>query len=388
MAPRKTHRRRNKGTGSVTFDTGRGKYIARLPDTGIGTPPKKQFDTEDAAQKWLEQRLRDTADGIAVDDIPTLAQWSDHWHKNIVKVGAGTHQEYSDTLRLRVIPYLGRFRLNELERNPERIEEWLALLEKKYAYFSVRNAFRLVRAMLDVAVARNKIRKNPTDTIKMRKYDDIEDQQRGYALSPEEAQRFLGVVATHRLYALYYVALRTGMRQAELIGLRWVNVVLDGDKPHIKVREQFRTVGKASSFTKPKTKHSVRDIPLDADLVAVLLQQRAGLADERQRMGGDWQEHLLVFPSSVGTALGANNLRTHFKGVLNKAKLPGIRFHDIRHSTGSLMLRNGSNLVDVSKLLGHSSIAITARIYIHSYEDTMRAAVSSTASALPARKAG
>ena len=125
MAARKTARRRDKGTGSITFDRSRNKHVARLPDTGIGTPPKKQFDTQEAATEWLDQKLRDSAEGIATKDIPTLAQWLDHCHKNVFKVKATTHEHDGDVIRVRINPYLGRFGLDELERAPEKIEQWL-----------------------------------------------------------------------------------------------------------------------------------------------------------------------------------------------------------------------------------------------------------------------
>src|SRR5262249_45077420 len=162
MSPRKTTRRRDKGKGSITFDKSRNKYIARLPDTGIGTPPKKQFDTYDEADAWLDQKLRDSAEGIATRDIPTLAQWLDHCHKNVWRVKPTTAEHDGDVIRVRINPYIGRFGLDELERAPEKIEQWLRELEKKgYAFLSIRNAYRLVRRALKVAVARDKIRKNP-----------------------------------------------------------------------------------------------------------------------------------------------------------------------------------------------------------------------------------
>lgn len=388
MAARRSRRRRAKGTGSVSFDKGKRKWVARLPDTGISEPPKRLFDTEDEAEDWLDQRLRDTADGIAVTDIPTVAQWADHWLNHIVKVKATTHKEYADTIRLRIVPLLGSIRLNELTY--EKVEVWLSHLTSRYAYHSVRNAFRLLRAMLAVSVARDKIRKNPTDTVKLPRSEDDEDERAGYALNPDEARRFLDAVSGHRLYPLYYVALRTGMRKSELIGLRRPNLHLDGPEPYIHVREQISTIGKKRVTTKPKTKQSIRKIPIDAEIVAVLRDALAALAEERQRLGDAWHEQMLVFPSSVGTPLGESNLHVHFKAVLKQANLPDIRFHDLRHTAGSLMMRQRGDrsLADVSKILGHATITTTARLYIHSYDDTMRAAVSSTSELLPARKVG
>src|SRR5262249_29476793 len=151
MAPRRTRRRREKGKGSVSFDKTRQKRIARLPETGIGTPPKKQFDTESAANPWLDQKLCDSAVGLETRDIPSLGETLDHWHTNIIRVRATTHEGYGDIIKVRIKPHLGRFGLDELEKDPETIERWLAQLEKEgYAFNSIRNAFRLVRAALKV----------------------------------------------------------------------------------------------------------------------------------------------------------------------------------------------------------------------------------------------
>lgn len=413
MAARKPPRRRKKGTGSVTFDKTRSKYIARLPDTGIGTPPKKQFDTEEEADTWLDQKLNDTKDGITTKGIPTLAQWLDHCHTNVWRVKATTHEHEGDVIRVRIVPYIGRFHLDELEQEPEMIEEWIRELEKKdYAFYSIRNAFRLVRRAFKLAVARNKIRKNPTDTITLRKPDIVidDDDQPGYAMTPAEADAFLQMVgADHRLYALYFVGLITGLRQAELIGLRWKNVHLseaNGKQPYIAVREEIRAVEGKPTRLPPKSKHSRRDIPIDPVTIAVLAAHRVLQHDERMRWRmqyPDWNSDELVFPSEVGSPLGANNLRRHFKATLIKAyKLPkdkakwtnahkriyAIRFHDLRHSAGSLMLLAGASIADVKEILGHSSVAITAAIYLHSFEHTKRAAIANTAQLLSTRKAG
>jgi integrase len=229
-------------------------------------------------------------------------------------------------------------------------------------------------------------------------------------MSPAEVDRFLEAVGElHRLYALYFVALATGLRQCELIGLRWRNVHLtekDGKKPHIAVREEIRQVDGKSTRLPPKSKHSRRDVWLDELTIAVLAAHRMRQNDERMRWRGqipNWNPDDLVFPSEAGTPLGANNVRIHFKKALKRAynlpknrddwteahkKTYAIRFHDLRHSSGSLMLLSGASIADVKEVLGHSSIAITAGIYLHSYEDNKRAAVAGAAGFLRARKIG
>lgn len=163
------------------------------------------------------------------------------------------------------------------------------------------------------------------------------------------------------------------------------------------MREEIRLVEGKATRLPPKSKHSRRDIPLDDETIAVIAAHRIRQHDERMRWRSerpDWNNGDLVFPSEVGTPLGANNVRIHFKKALRRAyglpkdretwtdahkKTYAIRFHDLRHSAGSLMLLGGASIADVKELLGHSSVAITAAIYLHSYEDTKRAAVAGAA---------
>jgi integrase len=154
----------------------------------------------------------------------------------------------------------------------------------------------------------------------------------------------------------------------------------------LRVRDQLQHIDGTPTFTPPKSKRSKRDIPLDADTVAVLRAQLARVDARRDDDEAQWQRPdfgNLVFPSEVGTPIGTSNLLRSFRAALKRTGLrTDLRFHDLRHTAGSLMLAAGAQLVDVSRLLGHSSTAVTDRIYAHSYEDTRRDAVASVASRL------
>ena len=156
----------------------------------------------------------------------------------------------------------------------------------------------------------------------------------------------------------------------------------------IHVREQGRRKGGEAIWRPPKSKASRRDIPLDEDTVAVLYAQFARLEARRSDPEAQWTDHGLVFPSQVGTMLsGSSNILRHLRPALKRAKLPEhLRFHDLRHTAGSLMLVAGAEIADVSKILGHSSIAVTMKVYAHSYKDNRRKAVASVARQL--RKVG
>jgi integrase len=124
------------------------------------------------------------------------------------------------------------------------------------------------------------------------------------------------------------------------------------------------------------------------DLLAELRWHRTRQAEEKQRRGGEWQEHGLVFPSGLGTPLGARNLIRHLYGITAKAQLGKLTFHQLRHTAGSLMLQAGKSMTTVSKILGHSSVGVTEQIYAHSYEDEKRDAVASVSRRLRRAEGG
>lgn len=382
MPPRKKPVRRAPNSGSITFDKQKQRFVARLPDAALVNPEKKLFVTRDEAEAWLDQKVKDRADRIQVVGIPTLAEWLTHWHTYICKVKATTHEGYGDMIRVRIVPYIGTIRLDEL--TTEHVEQWLKRLESNLKFNSIRNTFRLLRQALKAAVSRDKVRKNVTDAIKLRAPDEIEEE-RGVALDFGQVDRLLTVVESHRLYAMYVVEVTTGLRQAELIGLRWPRVEIDKEPYHILVREQIRPVDGKRVRMSPKSKRSRRDIPIDNDLASVLREHRTRWREEKLRLSREnpaWQTTDLVFPSEVGTPIGHENLRRHFYAALAKAKLNKIRFHDLRHSAGSLMLARNINIVAVSEILGHSSVAVTAQVYAHSFTDQKREAVAAVTGGL------
>jgi integrase len=116
------------------------------------------------------------------------------------------------------------------------------------------------------------------------------------------------------------------------------------------------------------------------DLIQILRAHQQLIDLEQGKLGSAWQDWDLVFPSEVGTPLSARNLVRHFKGVLRKAGLPeAMHFHDLRHTAGSLMLNAGEPLIVVSAILGHSSPQVTAEVYAHADDDSVRRTIENTA---------
>jgi integrase len=171
----------------------------------------------------------------------------------------------------------------------------------------------------------------------------------------------------HRLEALYNVAVTAGLRQGELLGLRWEDMDLEAGK--LQVRRTFSEARSGRIFEAPKGGKG-RWIRLTRKATEVLRAHRRAQLEERMRLAGLWQDQGLVFPSQVGTPLSARNLQRHFKSLLERASLPkSFRFHDLRHTCATLLLRQGVNPKFVQELLGHADVTLTLNVYSHVLPD-------------------
>jgi len=153
--------------------------------------------------------------------------------------------------------------------------------------------------------------------------------------TPDHARGFLAAAVRDRLEGLYVLALTTGMRQGELIGLRWRDVDLDAAS--IRIQSSLQRDGRGFVFVEPKTARSRRQIVLGDATVTVLRRWRIRQAEERFAIGTAWEDNGLVFTNAIGqNALGV--LRTSFPALIARADVPRIRFHDLRHTAATLLL--------------------------------------------------
>ena len=164
-----------------------------------------------------------------------------------------------------------------------------------------------------------------------------------------------------------------GLRRGELLGLRWVDVDLDGAELH--VRQAIQRVGGELHFTAPKTRHSRRTIPLPALAVDALREHRARQAAERLAAGTAWRDSGLVFTTATGTPIEPRNLNRHWYALRKRADLPPVRLHDLRHTCVTLLLDAGVPPHIVQVIAGHSGIQVTMSIYAHAAQEEQRKAL-------------
>jgi integrase len=357
--------RRSAGEGTI-FQRADGRWCARLPPdprTGKrrefwGVTQAEAMDRRDAHLK------RALLHGDVVDDDPTLATYLREWltHTATPRIRPGTLACYRTNVEVRLIPALGRLRLSQLR--PVDVRRMMEAVAKATSARSANLARAVLRkALEDARRDRVLIGDNAAALASPLKQPHREAQH----LDAAQLRSFVAAVDGHPLRGVFVVAASTGMRQGEVLGLRWRDLDLDGANPTLSIRGQLQLVAGTPAHVEPKTARSVRTIPLSPNLVAVLKAERATQAARRLQAGELWSNPLgLVFTAEAGQPLRSETVTRKFKAALAVAGLPIVRFHDLRHSAATLMLeRNGGDLKAVSTTLGHSTITLTANTYAH-----------------------
>lgn len=354
---------RGHGEGSI-HQRSSGSWRAQI-SSGVkryGKTFKKKAD----AQDWLRKMQNQLEMGLEIEGGKlTLAEYLPQWlEMRKTSLRPSTVYQYRQIIRDHIIPHAGEIPLRDLR---------LARVERLYTNLhdlgvSVRTV-QFVHAVLHAALAKaikyGHIGRNPAHGASLPRNTHSEMN----VLDANQVTQFLIAAQDSRYEALYSLAIHTGMRQGELFGLKWTD--LNWNHGELKVQRQVKLeTGKGWTFADPKTKRGRRTIKLGNEILKLLRTHKKNQDAQKSIMGSRWKENGLVFPSLAGTPSNPSNLRKEFLKVLDRAGLPRIRFHDLRHTAASLMLSNGIPLNVVSNRLGHSQPSTTLDIYAHLFSET------------------
>jgi integrase len=267
--------------------------------------------------------------------------------------------QYRQLIRDYINPKVGKARINDLRY--EHIQGlYNLLLEEGVGVYTIRKIHTLLHSALELAVKTGKIGHNPASFARPPK----EPSHEMAILNESQVSQLLVAAQGHRFEALFHLAVISGMRQMELLGLKWND--LDWVKQTLKIERQLnRPDGNGLKFSAPKTRHGRRSIVLGNKSIEVLRAHYERQQEVRLTVGRAWQEHGLIFTTSLGTPIHPRNLVRDFKRLLRDAGLPIIRFHDLRHTAASLLLNQDIPVITVSRRLGHAKASITLDIYGH-----------------------
>jgi len=363
-------RQRSKGSWEICLDAGRD------PATGKRS---RHFETVKGTKKAAQQRLAELLVSIEQGSYVkprriTLGEWLNDWLGGYVKTSCSsrTLDGYQSIVRRHLILNLGMIPLAQVQ--PQHIQRcYGTLLEtgvggQGLSARTVLHIHRVLFQALNYAVRQGLLIRNPAQLVdppRARK-------PKMTTLMPEEVARLLSVAEDTPYYSIIHTAVKTGLRQAELLGLRWRD--LDLDLASLSVTQVLYKRKGVCQFKEPKSEHSRRRLDLPPSLALFLRDYRTERQAERLLLGKPLSEDDLVFDNIDGRPMDPGTLTHNFARIARRAGLAGTRFHDLRHTFASLMLLADIHPKIVSEALGHSSVAFTLDTYSHVVPSIQKAA--------------
>jgi integrase len=367
-------KRRARGEGGVYWDEGRHRFIATqtVGYDGRGKAIRKTGSgkTESAALRALRARVREYEAGIlpdarrvTVSDV--VEDWLEFGRSN---VSARTEQGNEIHYLRHIKPHLGGRRIRELR--PDEVDRWLLSLAPKLSTSTLKQVRSVLKRSIDRAMKRGLAERNVVDLSPAPKG---RPGRKSKSLTFQQASGVLDKTRGHPVHAYIVVSLLAGARPEEVRALRWDALVLDppdGVPPHINVWRSVREGGDT------KTQKSRRTLAISGYVSAVLAEHRQAQAAIKARAGNAWKENGLVFPSQVGTEQDSHNVRRSFRSALRL--VPGLVSEewtprDLRHSFVSILSEHGLPIEEISRLMGHSGIAVTELVYRHELRPVLEA---------------
>jgi integrase len=355
--------KRGNGEGSITKRTD-GRYMARYTvHTATGARRKTVYGkTRAEVSAKLTKAMADRNGGMVFDDENmTLGEYLDSWLKGSVhgSVRDSTYDRYELAVRVHLKPALGKVKLKKL--TPAQVSTFYQeKLAAGYAPAGVHKLHATLHKALDQAVKWHVVPRNVCKAVNAPRPTSEEMR----TLSAEQVRVLLSAAAGDRLEALYVLAVHTGMKQGELLALKWTDVDLNAAT--VSVRRTLTKSGTTLLTGDTKTGKSRRTISLTEGAVAALREHLERQMAEVELLGDLYTDQGLVFTTEVGSLINPTNLRKRsLTPLLNRARLPKIRFHDLRHTCATLLFTQGQHPKLVQELLGHANVAITLDTYSH-----------------------
>jgi integrase len=326
-------------------------------DPATGSPRRQSFNgkTREEVSKKITEALHEQNIGAFIDPTKiTLREWLDRWLIDYMKLSLRptAYQVYETNLRLHVKPYVGRIALkalqasdlqrlfNNLLKDGRAAAEWDKDVNPGLSLETVSKIRTIVKSALKQAVDSDLILKNPATATRL----PLMEKKEVVPFTREEAEQFLSTARGNRMFAAYYLALFTGLRRGEFLGLMWSDI--DFNAGNFEVKRELVTIKDSDTvkyfldFQPPKTPKSRRTIPMTADLVKVLKSHRARQAEEKLFFGAAYHDENLVFCSEDGHRIWPRNFNRQYTILLKSAGIAYKKPHTMRHYENQKIMGN------------------------------------------------
>lgn len=350
------------------------KYYVVLETRGDDGKRKRKwhsgFKTKKEAQKFLNEQLHkmDTGTYFSPTKI-TVEEYLERWLSDYAKVNTAprTYEGYEYIIRQHVIPQLGQLKIDKLK--PLHIQSYYSnrLTEGRIdgkgglSNRSVLHHHRVLHQAFDQAVKWQMLQINPVNAITPPK----PQKKKMNVLSREQIQLLLQETKEKSYFSIIYMAIHTGMRRGEILGLRWSDI--DYKNLTISINQtvqRLKSTGIELRNT-TKTDGSRRSVAISESVIGMLKKVKVTQTKNKLHFGVLYQNHDLIFSNEDGSPIDPDGLSREFTRLVKRIDIPHIRFHDLRHTHATLLLQQGEHTKVVSERLGHSTIAITMDTYSH-----------------------
>lgn len=334
-----------------------------------GTGRQIQRSITGKTQREVSQKLKAATSALdsgtyTAPSKMTVGQWLDIWAREYLgSVKETTAITYREQIKNHLKPALGAIRLETL--NAHTIQgTYNALSEPQndmpgLSPRTIQKIHSVLHKALKQAVRIGYIRFNPADACTLPRVEHKELKP----LDEQESRAFLQAIKGHRFEVLFTVALFTGMRQGELLGLPWE--CIDFKRGVILIKRQLQRRKGGECYLSPLKNNKTRTITPAPWVMQLLYSHRAKQAEQRMRYADVWEDNGLVFTDELGRNLSANTVYREFKIMAASIGRPDARFHDLRHSYAVAAIRSGDDIKTVQGNLGHATAAFTLDVYGH-----------------------
>lgn len=353
--------KRTNGEGTYRQrDDGKWECRLRLPN---GIRKSLYGRTLEEVKAKRKQAERDIEAGLDLSKpSQTVSEFLTAWLADTAQssVRARTYVSYEQLVKKHITPRMGDVKLAKL--TPQHVERMMReMVAAGLSPATAQQARAVLRRALSFALKWGLVTRNvaalatPPRSVKKPVKPLTTDQTRAFLAHVRQAE--------HRHWPLFTVAAYTGLRAGELYGLRWQDVDLTVGT--LRVSQTVVQLPGGWAFGQPKTEKSARPLPLVPEVVDALKATRKRQLEERLAAGGRWQNHDLVFTTTIGTPFSASNVNVSLHNALEAAGLPHMGIHGFRHGCASMLLEKGVHMRVVMEWLGHSQISLTMNTYSH-----------------------
>lgn len=342
-------KRRANGEGSVFFN----ERTQRWNATGPNGVPIRSGTTQAEAIRRRDLAVAKTGNISRISAKRLLSEYLRDW-LSTKRVRERTHDGYSVTIELHIIPHIGHIAIGKL--TPQHVQRCLDLCGSQWTRAKV---YQLLNAALGLAARWDVLGKNPVERVTRPSVTSPP----AVPMAEDDFYAFLAEIAKDRLFALWLLMVAVGPRRGEAIAVSRSGLNLDAGT--VTFTRSIQRVRGKLAYVPAKTQKGNRTVSLPPPVSEALRAHLVRQKEERLKAGEQWEDCDLLFCTRRGTPLEPRNVTRRFHQILAAAGIPKTKLHNLRHTAASILLRERTDIYAVQEMLGHARGTTTVSIYGH-----------------------